>query len=57
LLRSFQVNRLCKELIVKCDYHIEKFTRKYVEDGKLPTGQYRLSTDPQDLVPFIPVKS
>ena len=55
-LKPTLTKALCRELLDKCDYHIGKFTRKYAENTRLGSGEYKLTIDPKDQVPFIPVK-
>jgi hypothetical protein len=53
ILRGCRIRELTVLLFEKAEYHVDKFTRKYVEKLNLPKGEYVLSLNPNDIEPFI----
>jgi hypothetical protein len=50
-----EIKELSRELLEKAEYHVGKFRRKYITNARLPTGDYKLNLDQNNLPPFIKV--
>ena len=54
--RSKVMRNIATTLINKLDYHIDRFTRKYVDGNSLKPDEYTLNLDPSKPEPFLPAK-